>query len=46
MDLEAETSKKGKISPSDDSESDAEAVPEWHPRSSRKYSKIPISGFL
>ena len=32
MDLEAEASKKGKISLSDDSESDAEAIPEWHPR--------------
>ena len=32
VDLEAEASKKGKISLSDDSESDAKAVPEWHPR--------------
>ena len=32
MDLEAEASKKGKISLSDDSESDAEAIPEWRPR--------------
>ena len=31
-DLEAEASKKGKITLSDDSESDTEAVPEWHPR--------------
>lgn len=31
-DLEAEASKKGKISLSDDSESDTEAIPEWHPR--------------
>lgn len=31
-DLEAEASKKGKLSLSDDSESDAEAVPELNPR--------------
>ena len=31
VDLEAEASKKGKLSLSDDSESDVEAVPEWHP---------------
>lgn len=31
-DLEAEASKKGKLFLSDDSESDVEAVPEWHPR--------------
>ena len=31
-DLEAEASKKGKLSLSDGSESDTEAVPEWHPR--------------
>ena len=32
MHLEAKASKKGKISLSDDSESDTEAIPEWHPR--------------
>ena len=32
VDLEAEASKKGKLSLSDDSESDAGATPEWHPR--------------
>nr|XP_020148916.1 rRNA biogenesis protein RRP36-like [Aegilops tauschii subsp. strangulata] len=32
VDLEAEASKTGKISLSDYSESDAKAVPEWHPR--------------
>ena len=31
VDLEAEASKKGKLSLSDDSESNIEAVPEWNP---------------
>ena len=32
MDQEAEASKKGKLSLSDDYESDADAIPEWHPK--------------
>ena len=31
-DLEAEASKKGKLSLLDDSESEVEAIPEWNPR--------------
>ena len=45
MDLEAEASKKGKLSLSGDSESDGDATPEWCPRPKplpdRKYLKIP-----
>ena len=33
VDLEAEASNKGKISLTDDSDTDAEAIPEWRPRS-------------
>ena len=36
-DLEAEASKKGRTSLTDDSESD---VDEWRPRPDRKYSKV------
>ena len=32
VDPEAEASKRGKISLSDGSDSDAEAIPEWHRR--------------